>query len=67
MNSKVPFSPDIFDILISKGLEPFRVDNDQGDDTKLVYIKLDPSKLSEWRNLKRIIKYYDVVWKKKTI
>jgi len=47
----------IFDILISKGLEPFRVDNGG------VKTKLEPENISEWKHAKHPkVRYYDVVW-----
>lgn len=49
---------EIFDVLVSKGLEPSRVDNNSE-----VEMKLDPEKLSEWRG--KTVRFFDVVWEKR--
>jgi len=51
---------DVFDVLTSKGLVPFRIDGD-GEEKSL-----DPNVLSEWKNKKHPkVRYYDVVWRMK--
>jgi FkbM family methyltransferase len=49
----------IFDVLVSKGLEPSRLDN-EGE------TKLDVNDLSQWKNQKHPkVRYYDVIWRMK--
>jgi FkbM family methyltransferase len=51
---------ELFDVLTSKGLVPFRIDGN-GEEKSL-----DPNVLSEWKSKKHpVVRYYDVVWRMK--
>lgn len=48
----------LFDVLVSKGLEPFRIDDDDAT-------KLDVNNLAQWKHFKHpSVLYYDVIWRK---
>lgn len=48
----------IFGILVSKGLVPYRIDYE-------VETKLDVNRLHDWRHVKHpLVRYFDVVWRK---